>query len=159
SLARGMCMPSFTFSSVNSAVPSFPTRRSSALGRTPDGQVLLADELLTPDSSRFWRADDWQPGRPQHSPDKQFVRDWAASTGWDKKPPAPQIPEPVVAATRERYIQVYDQITGERWTCPDARGDPPVRRTESPGPAAPSPRLVSRRGEPSGPTGPPSGRG
>jgi phosphoribosylaminoimidazole-succinocarboxamide synthase len=85
-------------------------------GRTPDGQVLLADELLTPDSSRFWRADDWQPGRPQHSLDKQFVRDWAASTGWDKKPPAPEIPEPVVAATRERYIQVYEQITGERWT-------------------------------------------
>src|SRR5690606_39697292 len=84
SLARGMCMPSFTFSSVNSAVPSFPTRRSSALGRTPDGQVLLADELLTPDSSRFWPADAWQPGRPQHSLDKQFVRDWAASTGWDK---------------------------------------------------------------------------
>jgi phosphoribosylaminoimidazole-succinocarboxamide synthase len=85
-------------------------------GRTPDGQVLLADELLTPDSSRFWRADDWQPGRPQHSLDKQFVRDWAASTGWDKKPPAPEIPEHVVAATRDRYVQVYEQLTGERWT-------------------------------------------
>jgi phosphoribosylaminoimidazole-succinocarboxamide synthase len=85
-------------------------------GRADDGTVLLADELLTPDSSRFWPADDWQPGRPQHAMDKQFVRDWATGTSWDRKPPAPEVPEHVVAATRERYIKVYEQLTGERWT-------------------------------------------
>jgi phosphoribosylaminoimidazole-succinocarboxamide synthase len=85
-------------------------------GRTASGEVVLGDELLTPDSSRFWPADAWQPGQAQHSLDKQFVRDWAASTGWDRKPPAPEVPEHIVAATRDRYIQVFEQITGERWT-------------------------------------------
>jgi phosphoribosylaminoimidazole-succinocarboxamide synthase len=84
-------------------------------GRTPDGTIVLGDELLTPDSSRFWPADEWQPGRPQHSLDKQFLRDWAAGTGWDKKPPAPEVPEEIVAATRERYVDVYERITGDRW--------------------------------------------
>jgi len=85
-------------------------------GRADDGSIVLGDELLTPDSSRFWPADDWQPGRAQHALDKQFLRDWAAGTGWDKQPPAPAVPEHIVAATRERYIQVFEQITGERWT-------------------------------------------
>lgn len=85
-------------------------------GRAPDGTVMLADELLTPDSSRFWPADEWEPGRPQHSLDKQFVRDWSATvTGWDRTPPGPEIPDDVVAATRARYIEVYERITGSRW--------------------------------------------
>lgn len=84
-------------------------------GWAPDGTLVLADELLTPDSSRFWPADQWEPGRPQHSMDKQFVRDWAAGTGWDKRPPGPALPPQVVAATRARYIEVYERLTGRRW--------------------------------------------
>jgi phosphoribosylaminoimidazole-succinocarboxamide synthase len=84
-------------------------------GLAPDGSVILADEVLTPDSSRFWPADDWQPGRPQHSLDKQFVRDWSATLDWDRTPPGPPIPEPIVAATRDRYIDVYQRLTGETW--------------------------------------------
>ncbi len=85
------------------------------LGRAGDGTLVLGDELLTPDSSRFWPADAWQPGRPQLAFDKQFVRDWAAGTGWDKTPPAPQVPADVVVATRTRYIEVYERITGRSW--------------------------------------------
>jgi phosphoribosylaminoimidazole-succinocarboxamide synthase len=85
-------------------------------GRAPDGTIMLADEVLTPDSSRFWPADRWEPGRPQHSLDKQFVRDWSATvTGWDRTPPGPPIPDDVVAATRERYAEVYERITGSPW--------------------------------------------
>jgi phosphoribosylaminoimidazole-succinocarboxamide synthase len=79
------------------------------------GRLILADEVLTPDSSRFWRVEDWEPGRPQHALDKQFVRDWARSTGWDRKPPAPEVPADVVAVTRARYIEAYERITGESW--------------------------------------------
>jgi len=84
-------------------------------GRAPDGALVLADEVLTPDSSRFWALDAWQPGHPQYPFDKQMVRDWATSTGWDKTPPGPQIPADVVAATRDRYIEAYERITGERF--------------------------------------------
>ena len=84
-------------------------------GRSADGTLTLGDEVLTPDSSRFWPADDWQPGRPQFSFDKQYVRDWATSTGWDKKGPAPEIPPDVVAMTRARYIEAYEKITGRTW--------------------------------------------
>ncbi|MCT2582728.1 phosphoribosylaminoimidazolesuccinocarboxamide synthase [Actinophytocola gossypii] len=84
-------------------------------GLTEDGVVTLADEVLTPDSSRFWPADDWVPGRPQHAYDKQFVRDWAAGTGWNKQPPAPELPADVVAATRARYVDAYEKITGLGW--------------------------------------------
>ncbi len=76
---------------------------------------MLGDEVLTSDSSRFWPADQWRPGGPQFAFDKQFVRDWSVSTGWDKKPPAPEVPEEIVAATRDRYIDVYERITGNRW--------------------------------------------
>jgi phosphoribosylaminoimidazole-succinocarboxamide synthase len=85
-------------------------------GRAPDGTITLADEVLTPDSSRFWPASQWQPGGPQPSMDKQFVRDWAVSTGWDRRPPAPAIPPDIVEATRARYIEAYELITGESWT-------------------------------------------
>lgn len=84
------------------------------------GVLTLGDEVLTSDSSRFWPADEWQPGRPQRSYDKQFVRDWAAGTGWNKEPPGPAIPAAVVAATRSRYIEVYELITGVTWAAPGA---------------------------------------
>jgi phosphoribosylaminoimidazole-succinocarboxamide synthase len=77
------------------------------------GTLTLGDEVCTPDSSRFWPADQYEPGRGQPSFDKQYVRDWAAGTGWDKAPPAPAIPDDVVAATRERYITAYEKLAGE----------------------------------------------
>jgi phosphoribosylaminoimidazole-succinocarboxamide synthase len=82
-------------------------------GRDADGVLRVGDEVLTPDSSRFWPADSYEVGHPQPSYDKQYVRDWATGTGWDKRPPAPPIPDDVVAGTRERYVEVYEKITGE----------------------------------------------
>jgi phosphoribosylaminoimidazole-succinocarboxamide synthase len=82
-------------------------------GRDAEGGLVVGDEVLTPDSSRFWPADGYEPGRTQPSFDKQYVRDWASSTGWDKTPPAPEIPDDVVAGTRERYVEAYERITGE----------------------------------------------
>ena len=78
-----------------------------------DGVLTLGDEVCTPDSSRFWPADDYAVGRGQASFDKQYVRDWASGTGWDKSPPAPAIPDDVVAATRERYVTAYEKLAGE----------------------------------------------
>jgi phosphoribosylaminoimidazole-succinocarboxamide synthase len=82
-------------------------------GFDADGVLRLGDEVCTPDSSRFWPADDYAPGRGQASFDKQYVRDWAAGTGWDKTPPAPAIPDDVVAQTRERYVRAYELLAGE----------------------------------------------
>jgi phosphoribosylaminoimidazole-succinocarboxamide synthase len=82
-------------------------------GRRSDGTLVLGDEVLTPDSSRFWPVDGYEPGRSQPSFDKQYVRDWAAGSGWDKTPPAPAIPDDVVARTRELYVDAYERITGE----------------------------------------------
>jgi phosphoribosylaminoimidazole-succinocarboxamide synthase len=84
-------------------------------GWAPDGTLTLADEVLTPDSSRFWPAQDWKPGGPQYAFDKQFVRDWAAGTGWNRRPPAPPVPADIVAATRSRYAEVYERVTGTSW--------------------------------------------
>jgi phosphoribosylaminoimidazole-succinocarboxamide synthase len=81
-------------------------------GLDADGTLTLADEVLTPDSSRFWPADRWQPGRPQPSLDKQFLRDWSAGLDWDRRPPGPAIPDEVVAATKARYEELYSRITG-----------------------------------------------
>jgi phosphoribosylaminoimidazole-succinocarboxamide synthase len=81
-------------------------------GRDADGVLTLGDEVCTPDSSRFWPADGYGPGRPQASFDKQYVRDWATATGWDKLPPAPAIPEGVVAQTRQKYVEAYEALTG-----------------------------------------------
>ena len=75
--------------------------------------LVLGDEVLTPDSSRYWPADGYEVGHGQPSFDKQYVRDWASASGWDKKPPAPAIPDDVVAGTRARYIEAYERITGE----------------------------------------------
>jgi phosphoribosylaminoimidazole-succinocarboxamide synthase len=89
------------------------------LGFAADGALLLADEVLTPDSSRFWRADQWQPGRGQAPLDKQYVRDWLTSpeSGWDRygTEPPPPLPEPVVERTRDTYVRAYESITGRRW--------------------------------------------
>jgi phosphoribosylaminoimidazole-succinocarboxamide synthase len=87
-------------------------------GRDPRGRIVLGDEVLTPDSSRFWPADGYAPGGPQPSFDKQYVRDWASASGWDKTPPAPELPDDVVQGTRARYEEAYERITGEpfsRW--------------------------------------------
>jgi phosphoribosylaminoimidazole-succinocarboxamide synthase len=80
------------------------------------GKLTLGDEAVTSDSSRFWPAERWQPGQPQHSLDKQFVRDWSVGTGWNTEPPGPAIPDTIVAETRRRYIEVYERITGASWS-------------------------------------------
>jgi phosphoribosylaminoimidazole-succinocarboxamide synthase len=82
-------------------------------GLDEQGSLTLADEVLTPDSSRYWPADSYEVGRAQPSFDKQYVRDWATASGWDRKPPAPPIPQEIVEGTRERYVQAYELITGE----------------------------------------------
>jgi phosphoribosylaminoimidazole-succinocarboxamide synthase len=82
-------------------------------GRDSDGRIVLADEVLTPDSSRFWPADGYEPGHGQPSFDKQYVRDWATKSGWDKTPPAPALPEEVVDRTRDLYVDAYERLTGE----------------------------------------------
>ncbi|MBB5870880.1 phosphoribosylaminoimidazole-succinocarboxamide synthase [Allocatelliglobosispora scoriae] len=82
------------------------------LGLSADGVLTLGDELLTPDSSRFWPADLWEPGHAQPSFDKQFVRDWALAEGWDKKAPGPELPPEIAEATAERYADVYARLTG-----------------------------------------------
>src|SRR3954449_3009410 len=82
-------------------------------GCRPDGTIVLGDEVLTPDSSRFWPADGYEPGHGQPSFDKQYVRDWATQSGWDKSPPAPALPDDVIVRTRELYLEAYERITGE----------------------------------------------
>jgi phosphoribosylaminoimidazole-succinocarboxamide synthase len=89
-------------------------------GWDSSGELTLGDEALTSDSSRFWPASEWVPGRPQRSFDKQPVRDWATGTGWSRRPPGPEIPDDVVAATRLRYIEAYELITGMTWPSPGA---------------------------------------
>jgi phosphoribosylaminoimidazole-succinocarboxamide synthase len=81
-------------------------------GASPGAEVVLGDEVLTPDSSRFWPADAYESGRPQHSYDKQYVRDWLDASGWDHTPPGPELPQDVVESTRSRYIEAYERITG-----------------------------------------------
>jgi phosphoribosylaminoimidazole-succinocarboxamide synthase len=80
-----------------------------------DGELAICDEVLTPDSSRFWPADQWQPGATPPSFDKQPVRDWLEATGWDKSPPPPPLPRDVIDASRERYVTAYERITGKRF--------------------------------------------
>jgi len=79
-----------------------------------DGRLVVADEVLTPDSSRFWPADGWQPGATPPSFDKQPLRDWLTATGWDRRPPPPALPAEVVSATRERYVEAYERLSGAR---------------------------------------------
>jgi phosphoribosylaminoimidazole-succinocarboxamide synthase len=85
-------------------------------GRDASGRLILADEVLTPDSSRFWKVSEYQPGRPQWSYDKQYLRDWSSSLGdWGRTYPGPPVPPDVVAETRARYVEIYEQLTGENW--------------------------------------------
>ena len=94
------------------------------LGLDGQGNVVLGDEAFTPDSSRFWPADEFEPGGPQPSYDKQFVRDYAESLGWDKTPPGPELPDEVVTGTRARYLEAFEQVTGI--TFDDYAADPRV---------------------------------
>ena len=86
------------------------------LGLDTDGELVVGDEVLTPDSSRYWPLEGYEPGRAQPSFDKQYVRDWASGSGWDKAPPAPALPGEVVEGTRARYLEAYETITGEPLT-------------------------------------------
>jgi phosphoribosylaminoimidazole-succinocarboxamide synthase len=92
-------------------------------GRDGEGRLVLGDEVATPDSSRFWPADSYAVGRGQASFDKQYVRDWASNTGWDKNPPAPAIPDDVVEQTRERYVTAYEILAGEPFSAWVERSD------------------------------------
>ena len=82
------------------------------LGHDAAGVLTLGDEVLTPDSSRFWPAAEWEPGRQQPSYDKQYVRDWLTTSGWDKTPPGPELPQDVVDRTRAKYVEAYELLTG-----------------------------------------------
>jgi phosphoribosylaminoimidazole-succinocarboxamide synthase len=81
-----------------------------------DGELILVDEIGTPDSSRFWPAESYEPGRPQASFDKQYVRDWLDASGWDHEPPAPSLPAEVAEITAAKYREAYERITGEPFT-------------------------------------------
>jgi phosphoribosylaminoimidazole-succinocarboxamide synthase len=96
------------------------------LGLDADGVLTLGDEALTPDSSRFWPADAYEPGRGQPSFDKQYVRDYCESLGWDKAPPAPELPDAVVEGTRARYVEAFERLTSIRFA--DYVADPDVVR-------------------------------
>jgi phosphoribosylaminoimidazole-succinocarboxamide synthase len=86
-------------------------------GRDASEELILADEVLSPDSSRFWKMSEYQPGRPQWSYDKQYLRDWSSSLGsWDRTYPGPPVPPEVVRETRARYVEIYEQLTGEKWS-------------------------------------------
>lgn len=86
-------------------------------GLDADGVLTLGDEVLTPDSSRFWKASEYEPGRAQWSYDKQFVRDWSSSlTTWDRTYPGPEVPDDIVKETRARYVEIYETLTGEKWS-------------------------------------------
>jgi phosphoribosylaminoimidazole-succinocarboxamide synthase len=85
-------------------------------GRDKDGRLVLADEVLTPDSSRFWPAEEYQPGRVQHSYDKQYLRDWSTSIGWDRTEPGPEIPGDVLAVLTARYAELFEKLTGRTVT-------------------------------------------
>ena len=81
-------------------------------GQTSQGELILIDEVLTPDSSRFWPAADWRPGQTPPSFDKQFVRDWLLTSGWDRNSPPPPLPPDVVERTRQKYLEAYTRLTG-----------------------------------------------
>ena len=78
-----------------------------------DGEIILIDEILTPDSSRFWPLNDYEPGRGQNSFDKQYVRDWLIASGWDKTPPGPNLPQDVIDRTSKTYKDIYTRLTGD----------------------------------------------
>lgn len=81
-----------------------------------DNKVVLVDEVLTPDSSRYWESATWRPGISPPSFDKQFVRDWLEMSGWDKNSPPPNLPETIITKTRERYVEAFERITSRKFT-------------------------------------------
>jgi phosphoribosylaminoimidazole-succinocarboxamide synthase len=83
-------------------------------GKSPGAEIVLGDEVLTPDSSRFWPSDEYEPGRSQASFDKQYVRDYSDSVGWDHTPPGPELPDEVVRNTRAKYVEAFERITGRK---------------------------------------------
>jgi phosphoribosylaminoimidazole-succinocarboxamide synthase len=86
-------------------------------GRDASGRLILADEVLTPDSSRFWKLAEYEPGRPQWSYDKQYLRDWSSSLGdWNRTYPGPAVPPDVVAETRARYVEIFERLTSDKWS-------------------------------------------
>lgn len=85
-------------------------------GKLDDGSIILIDEALTPDSSRYWLKEEYAPGKPQHNFDKQILRDWLESTNWNKQPPPPSLPESVIIGTRAKYVEAYERILGTNWT-------------------------------------------
>ena len=91
----------------NSSSACFPT-----IGRPAEDRLILIDEVMTPDSSRFWPRDGYEPGGPQPSFDKQFVRDYLERIHWNKQPPVPSLPDDVVARTREKYVEAFERLTG-----------------------------------------------
>ena len=114
-------------------------------GASHGTEVVLGDEVFTPDSSRFWPAGEYEPGRPQRSFDKQYLRDWLDEIGWDHSPPAPELPEEVVTNTRASYLEAYERITGRTHELPAtglprSRGRAAACRRCSPTP--PDPRLT-----------------
>ena len=110
--ARDAALELYTFASAHAEARGVIVADTKfEFGLAPDGAVILADEALTPDSSRFWPADGYVPGGPQPSFDKQFVRDWCEGTGWDKTAPGPELPDEVVSGTRARYVDALERIT------------------------------------------------
>ena len=100
--------------------PSPPVALTNVYGSllarvSPNGEIVLIDECLTPDSSRFWPTDSYRPGASPPSFDKQFVRDWLETQPWDKTPPPPRLPESVLAGTASRYVEAYERITGKKF--------------------------------------------
>ncbi len=110
---------------VYSAAESYARSRGIIIADTKfefgliDGELTLIDEAVTPDSSRFWDAENYEPGKSQPSFDKQFVRDWLTSSGWDREPPAPALPDDIVDATSQKYQEAFTRLTGQSLTSQD----------------------------------------
>ncbi|HTX01237.1 MAG TPA: phosphoribosylaminoimidazolesuccinocarboxamide synthase, partial [Acidimicrobiales bacterium] len=113
--ARGICLEAYARAAARAAEAGIVIADTKLELGLIGEELAICDEVITPDSSRFWPADAWEPGSTPPSFDKQPVRDWAEATGWDKSSPAPPLPPEVVAATRQRYVSGYEQITGLRF--------------------------------------------
>jgi phosphoribosylaminoimidazole-succinocarboxamide synthase len=110
---EGICLALYRFAAEHAAARGIVVADTKfELGLDAEGRLVLADEALTPDSSRFWPADEYEPGRSPPSFDKQFVRDYCETLGWDKAPPGPELPDDVVAGTRARYVEAFERLTG-----------------------------------------------
>jgi phosphoribosylaminoimidazole-succinocarboxamide synthase len=113
--ARDICLEAYVLGSQHAADRGIIIADTKFELGFIDGRLSICDEVLTPDSSRFWPAEQWEPGTVPPSFDKQPLRDWLEGTGWDKTPPPPALPDEVVAATHDRYVAAYEKLTGERF--------------------------------------------